>query len=112
MDETKLPKWAQQELDTLRMRLRESEERAERFRVAREGGGADTNTRLADYITHKDFQLGNGASVEFELDKRQVITVRVGTDNKGGPKTLFINGYRAIRIMPRASNAIQITGEE
>ncbi len=96
---SKLPKWAQIEIEHLRANAaRASQELKEAL-----GGPDDSNCRVRDYL-EDDKNLPRHALIEFDIGKSR-ITARVGRDDD----VLYISGDRAISIEPRAANVVTIT---
>ncbi|QDH92134.1 hypothetical protein PP629_gp29 [Streptomyces phage Dubu] len=103
--EPRLPKWAQERLFQLR---REVESLTQVLREL-QGQVPETDTFISDYV-RGDTPLPPGARIDFQMmndgrstDTSQRIQVYIGQE--GG---LEIQGGRAVRIEPRASNSLRI----
>lgn len=97
--EKNLPKWAQGELNLLRMRLQEAQKRIDEL-----NGVAETDTIANPYAEYPQ-NLPSGTSIEFRLgsDIDEFIRARV---TKG--RTLDLNAGTGISVLPRGSTAIEI----
>lgn len=97
----KLPKWAQQKVRTLQMRLNEATEEIKRINT-----NEPSNTVVGFEHTHKDMDkptyLKDGQLITFKLEKGKYITARIKEN------FLDINGNNGLLIVPRASNAFEI----
>ena len=98
--ETRLPKWAQEELATLRRRVEVAERLAEDARLATDPAGS---TALLTRGIDDPIGLGAHANIDFVIDERHVIHVRV----VDGELDLNSSGG-AIAVLPRATNAARI----
>jgi hypothetical protein len=104
--ESRLPKWAQEELSSLRYKLEVERQRVEEMR----GNVPNADTFVRDY-TSKDRPLPLGARVAFHTVPddgrlRRAIIAHV-EDGK-----LCIQGDHSFVIHPRASNSVYIEFEE
>lgn len=97
--EARLPKWAQDQLRSLRMHL----ESANRRIAELNGEPGNTNTFVSDYI-HGDSALPNGAKVMFRLDSGYNGQVMCYLEDDA----LTIQGHDGINVIPQASNSIRI----
>ncbi|MFI2188017.1 hypothetical protein [Streptomyces sioyaensis] len=98
--ESRLPKWAQEELGRLRRSL--EAERARNAELRADVG--ETNIHVQNYSSD-DQPIVKGASIHFGLDDKRWdshITVRVdGRD-------LWVHGGRTLVIHPHVSNAFRV----
>jgi len=101
--EEKLPKWAQQEITVLRMRLEEAEKRAKIF-----SGEEKSNLGFRKHgIGELQYIPDNSQIVAF--DNRNGITIRLGEEEK----SLYICGeWYGLLVRPRGSNSIAVYAEE
>lgn len=104
--EARLPKWAQDELRTLRRELGSARRKVEELK----GNVPDTDTYLLDYGSLDDFPLPKGARVAFHLTPpgyerkvRQAVQCYIASDG-----ALHIQGDSSLIIYPRASNSFNI----
>ncbi|WP_328546766.1 hypothetical protein [Streptomyces platensis] len=98
--ESRLPKWAQEELRRLRQSLAVERKRAAELR----GEVGETNVHVQNYGSD-DQPLPSGASVKFHLDPEvwnQYITVRVESGQ------LWLHGGGSLVIHPHVSNALWV----
>lgn len=103
--EARLPKWAQEELRTLRRELGASQRKVEELK----GNVPDTDTYLLDYGSLNDFPLPRGARVAFhitppghERSVRQAVQVYVSDG------AVHVQGDTSLVMYPRASNSFNI----
>jgi len=99
----KLPKWAQEEIKVLEMRVSELTKKIDEYK-----GKEETNTYIRDGLSK--IPLPNNSSVEFQVGKgkqNKVVVyvnrdgfVDVNTDSRIGQTTV---------IMPRAANSFFVT---
>ena len=96
-DESKLPKWVQDELTRLRMRLEEA--------TARLSVGPEDSDTFRDAGWHGDNQpLGMGPTIRFKsAQDRWYFECRRQEDG-----SLYVNTDSVLLIRPRAANAIII----
>lgn len=104
--EPKLPKWVQEEIRVLRMRLREADRHIEELRA----NNPDSNVQVMDY-QRGNWNLPNGAVVEFTVretphGRQNVIRVNVASDGR-----LYLNGDYSLNIHPQASNCFYVALE-
>lgn len=97
-DVTKLPKWAQEKIRLLEMRLAEA--RAENTEIA-EG---NTDTFVEGRLGLPDKYLPNRTEVTFRIgpDRRNVIRVRNEKNH------IYINGDDALMIEPWVTNVVKV----
>jgi hypothetical protein len=96
-DETKLPKYAQDELNRLRRDLAHAHAKLE-------AGPEDSDTFADPYLHPRP--LGKGESVEFRLNPQRKVRVRIAQTHRG--PELDINADSGLSIEPVAANAIRI----
>jgi hypothetical protein len=98
--EERLPKWAQEQFKTLRMRLAVEQRLNEELR----GNVGETNTKVQNYTGH-DQPLIQDARVQFKLGDRydQYVTVHIENDR------LWLHGGRFLTIHPHVSNAFTVS---
>lgn len=99
-DESKLPQWAQHELQRLRANV-------EHWRDKALAGPEESNTFTRHGMNHTP--LGLSPTIEFKLEERRSIIARFepefGLDSKGH---LVIQASGRIHVQPQATNAINI----
>ncbi|WP_333731740.1 DUF7239 family protein [Streptomyces sp. IBSBF 3010] len=98
--EARLPKWAQEELKALRVKL----DREMRHNAALRADVGETNTCVENY-TSNDQPLPKDARVKYKMGERydEYIAVHI-EDNR-----LWIHGGRFLVIHPHVSNAFYVT---
>lgn len=103
--EARLPKWAQEELRSLRRELDSTQRKLKEAH----GDIPDTDTYLLDYGSLTDWPLPRGARVAFHLTPpglgrkvRQAIQAYVSDG------ALHIQGDTSLVVYPRASNSFNI----
>jgi hypothetical protein len=98
-DRSKLPKWAQQDLERLERDLAHAQNKLT-------AGPEDSNT-FADPYADAPRPLGKGAIIEFSLGERSRIRTRIEHDHKGNAY-VEVNGDDLLTVEPRSGNAIRI----
>jgi hypothetical protein len=96
-DYSKLPKWAQSEIDVLKKNI---EHYKEQFRQMSE---KDTNTFMTRGLRDNDVGLPRDSSIRFVFGLRKEIDVRIDMDNN-----LYVSGLDTLQIIPWASNVVKI----
>ena len=98
-DKTKLPKWAQSEIDRLERDLASAYKKL--------NAGPDNSDTFADTYSETRRPLGQGTSISFEP---------IGSDGWGNRftvhldgKTLVVQGGDGLAVFPRASNSVYLT---
>lgn len=102
MKESRLPKWAQAELASLRTRLHNAEEERDELR---EGivGDADTDT-WADPYGPAPINLPKGGKIAFRIGYGEHDVVHAAVTDEG----LELLGQRAIVVEPCSANFVKI----
>lgn len=105
-DTSKLPVWAQDKLKNLQHEIDSLQRQLEIAQNASTGG--ETNVYIMEGLSDKTY-LPEHTRVDFQLGDHFHNTVSVGliTDTTGR-RHLRVNGNSGIRIIPRASNLIEI----
>jgi hypothetical protein len=98
--EARLPKWAQEELRSLRSQLGTSKRLNEELR----GDVGETDVHVQNYSSH-DQPLPKGARVQFRLGQR--FDQYVSVHSEGGH--LWLHGGRFLTIHPHVSNAFHVS---
>ena len=109
--EERLPRWARDLLDNMRMRVRRAEADAEAALLATNAEGSDTQIYR---FTDEPVGLGIGPTIEFRLgdrNRRDYVHCRVETHPRAGTRLEVIGGD-ALRIAPKSGNHITITTKE
>lgn len=110
--EDKLPKWAQQTIDTLRIRVKTMQDINEETRLATNPDESDTILRRFD-TDGGDIGLGNRPLIRFYLEPadglrnpraRKAVDVNVLSN---GNVRIAVDG--TLVVYPSASNSIQVT---
>lgn len=105
----KLPKWAQDHIAVLRMRLGEARNDAD---LARSRGPEDTDT-VADPYAQSPVYLPAGARVVFKLSEGRDITAHVMRGRGEAYLDVTASGWRGgsdrLFVSPQASNVIRLT---
>jgi hypothetical protein len=108
--EARLPKWAQTELATLRMRL--EEERIKLEGVLGEVTESDTMFDLGyRHTTGRQWQnLPKGGTVRFVLgkDHRSEIEIRVLREKESDKPAIQVMGGDMLAVFPHSGNVVQI----
>ena len=100
-DVTKLPKWAQQEIERL-------ERDVEHFQATLSVGPDDSNT-FADPYSSAPRPLGHGTTIEFVMTDGTRIRVRAERNSVSGAyDRIDVNGGDTIAVLPRAANSVEI----
>jgi len=98
-DRSKLPKWAQREI--------ERQERDIAYLQGKLAAGPENSDTFADPYSEGAMRpLGRGTTVEFRINPQSKIRCRVMNTHRG--PVLDVNGDVGIYIEPTASNAIRI----
>lgn len=107
--ESKLPRWAQNELKILRQDLATSEARLENA-LAGMLGPADSNTRMHLTALGQQIPLENSAQVEFLVrdDGGHPNRIRVRIERHIGAD-LIVQGDDLISVQPHAGNSVRIS---
>lgn len=102
--EARLPRWVQNTISQLRMRLEEAQKRIGELTE----GPADADTWADPYAEYPQ-PLARGQTIEFKLGEGldEFIRVRIIRD-RAGRATLDLNAGSAVSVLPRASNALEI----
>jgi hypothetical protein len=100
---SKLPKWAQEEIKTLEMRLTELNGKLDEYK-----GDKETNTYIRDGLSR--IPIPNNSSVEFQCGKgkQNKVVVYVNRDGFVDVNTDSRIGQTMV-VMPRAANSFFIT---
>lgn len=107
--EARLPRWAQNELASLRRQLNAAERHIRNLTGDIEA--TDTVVENFEPNSDRDYPLPPGSQVTYKLHDRPHganVRVRVNRDPWGGV-TLYISGDRPLLIKPSASNCFHIT---
>lgn len=106
--EDKLPKWAQQYLDRLRMALAQQVELAEGARLDTDPDGSDA---IIDFYHDTPIGLGQDPRVRFKTPRDEVlrywgdyIDVSLTHDKKG----VVVQGGDSLSVQPVASNVVEV----
>jgi len=105
-DESKLPKWAQEKLRLLRMRLREANEKIDRLNNLTPPEEARV---IADPYASRPFYLPAGTTISFVVDpghRSGYVHARI-RDNG-----LYLNSGERMIVHPEVSNAITVYTEK
>jgi hypothetical protein len=103
--EARLPKWAQEELRSLRKKLGTTQRKLEESH----GNIPDTDTYLLDYGSLTDWPLPRGARVAFHLTPQgHERKVRQAIQVYASDGALRIQGDTSLVVFPRASNSFNI----
>lgn len=104
----KLPKYARDEIESLRRALAEAHKT-----LAAYEGALDCDTIADPYAEHrgrKPLPLGNGTMIEFKLGANRGESIRAHLIDRGGGRRLEIQGDATdMLISPRGSNIIHVT---
>lgn len=100
-DTSKLPKWAQDHIRLLEMRVREADKRA-----ATLFGPANTNVTWVDYGHGTKHPLPSYASVRFSLAPHGYVEVRVERERN---RVYVSAGEECLVVRPEATNVVTLT---
>ena len=111
-DEAKLPKWAIQRLDILRMEVKRLEDENKVLRK----GWPKSNTALLSLgkAAYDELWLPESASVRFYLKGSKdygehfCVDANVEREPKGAGTRLQLMGHSSIRLYPQASNVVMV----
>jgi hypothetical protein len=109
--EDKLPKWAQDQLATLRRKVTDAERRAEEARLASGPEDSDTFLHPHDEIP---VRLGRGEPVRFQLGENyfDYLDVRIKRDRRDGPYLELMSGGGVLALRPQVSNVVRVRVDE
>jgi hypothetical protein len=99
-DLTKLPKWAQTEIETLRMRVAE--------RDARLAVGPEDSTVFMDPYADVPKPLGDDPTIEFAVGDLYGMRQYIHVSRVRGTEGLRIYASEALAIRPSASNVVEV----
>ena len=110
--ENKLPSWAQQIIQGLRINLAASEVALAAARAEAPARGASGKV-MANSYSECEFPLQDESTIEFSLPNGKIRAYLrpPSSHNNDGP-VLDINGDSTIRVYPRAANSVYITLED
>lgn len=98
-DVSKLPKWAQQEIDRLKRDLTDALDEI--------AAGPEDSDTFANPYSNAPRPLGKEPTIEFVLDNSDMFRTRVVRVRKDGDR-LYVNGGDLLTIYPRSSNSLEI----
>jgi len=103
----KLPKWAQDKIKVLEMRVSEL-----KTTLTQLGSAKPTDTRVINYGTDEpDTNLPNHSHIEFKPKDGEPIEVCLRHDDTEGI-VVTSAGYGSLRVMPWATNVVKIYVEK
>lgn len=101
MDVNKLPKWAQEKIRTLEMKLKEAQTQREEV-FSGVNGGKKSTVYVCGYNTRPDIHLPEGSTVYFKLKNGEEISAYLSDENR----VTVRSNWHPLQIMPEASNTI------
>lgn len=102
-DISKLPKWAQNKIESLEMHLTEAKEELQQVY-----GGKPSNVIIPGLVLEKDINLPVNSQVEFNPNTHDAVTARLDSHDR---KILVVSANHSLLITPWATNMVKIRVE-
>lgn len=104
--EDKLPKWAREELASLRRKLSVAEQYVADAKL--DHPADDSDTLLDPYRDLGPIGLGNRPHIRFLAGTSRYDYLDVRTDGEGAQRVIEVRGSQGVTLRPTSSNVVQI----